>query len=140
VLSGEQLLRELGTLLVPLNALVLKCNNLLLEVSNGLSLVLKVEGEDIPHHCGVHQHDLEHTLSGKMEHLHVVHRLQEPQKLAHNNRWRVYHEQHVGERETLSPSRVEWVHGREQTQRSEHHHVWVLLAESVKDLHGRGLN
>jgi hypothetical protein len=57
VLSGEQLLCELGTLLVPLNALVLKCNNLLLEVSNGLSLVLKVEGEDIPHRCGVHQHD-----------------------------------------------------------------------------------
>jgi hypothetical protein len=40
VLSGEQLLRELGTLLVPLNALVLKRNNLLLEVSNGMSLVL----------------------------------------------------------------------------------------------------
>jgi hypothetical protein len=47
VISGEQLLRELGTLLVPLVTLVLKCNNLLLEVRNGLSLVLKVEGEDI---------------------------------------------------------------------------------------------
>jgi hypothetical protein len=47
VISGEQLLREPGTLLVPLDTLVLKCNNLLLEVSNGLSLVLKVEGEDI---------------------------------------------------------------------------------------------
>jgi hypothetical protein len=56
VVSGEQLLCELGTLLVPLDTLVLKCNNLLLEVSNGLSLKLKVEGKDIPHHCGVHQH------------------------------------------------------------------------------------
>jgi hypothetical protein len=54
---GEQLLRELDTLLVPLDTLVLKCNNLLLEVSTGLSLVLKVEGEDIPHRCGVHQHN-----------------------------------------------------------------------------------
>jgi hypothetical protein len=26
-------------------------------VSNGLSLKLKVEGEDIPHRCGVHQHN-----------------------------------------------------------------------------------
>jgi hypothetical protein len=56
VLSGKQLLRELGTLLVPLNALVLKRNNLLLEVSNGLALILKVKGEDIPHRCGVHQY------------------------------------------------------------------------------------
>jgi hypothetical protein len=38
VVSGVQLLGELGTLLVPLDTLVLKCNNLLLEVSNGLSL------------------------------------------------------------------------------------------------------
>jgi hypothetical protein len=37
VISGEQLLRELGTLLVPLKTLILKRNNLLLEVSNGLS-------------------------------------------------------------------------------------------------------
>jgi hypothetical protein len=57
VLSGERLLRELGTLLVPLDTLVLKRNNLLLEVSNGLSLVLKVEGEDISYRCGVHQHN-----------------------------------------------------------------------------------
>jgi hypothetical protein len=49
VVLGIELLCELGTLLVPLDTLVLKCNNLLLEVSNGLSLVLKVEGEDIPH-------------------------------------------------------------------------------------------
>jgi hypothetical protein len=54
VLSGKQLLRELSTLLVPLNALVLKRNDLLLEVSNGLALVLKVKGKDIPHRCGVH--------------------------------------------------------------------------------------
>jgi hypothetical protein len=47
VLSGKQLLRELGTLLVPLNALVLKCNDLLLEVSNCLALVLKVKSKDI---------------------------------------------------------------------------------------------
>jgi hypothetical protein len=57
MISGEQLLRELGTLLVPLDTLVLKRNNLLLEVRNGLSLVLNVKGEDIPHHCGVHQHN-----------------------------------------------------------------------------------
>jgi hypothetical protein len=57
VISGEQLLSELGTLLVPLDTLILKRNNLLLEVSNGLSLQLKVEGEDIPHRCGVHQHN-----------------------------------------------------------------------------------
>jgi hypothetical protein len=57
VVSGKQLLRELGTLLVPLDTLVLKRNNLLLEVSNSLSLVLKVDGEDIPHRCGVHQHN-----------------------------------------------------------------------------------
>jgi hypothetical protein len=75
VLSGEQLLRELGTLLVPLNTLVLKRNNLLLEVSNGLSLILNVEGEDIPHRCGVHQHNREHTLGGKTKHLHGLHRL-----------------------------------------------------------------
>jgi hypothetical protein len=56
VVSGEQLLCELGTLLVPLDTLVLKRNDLLLEVSNGLSLKLKVEGKDIPHRCGVHQH------------------------------------------------------------------------------------
>jgi hypothetical protein len=49
VVLGIELLCELGTLLVPLDTLVLKCNNLLLEVSNGLSLVLKVEGEDIPY-------------------------------------------------------------------------------------------
>jgi hypothetical protein len=41
---------------VPLDMLVLKRNNLLLEVSNGLSLELKVEGKDIPHCCGDHQH------------------------------------------------------------------------------------
>jgi hypothetical protein len=57
MVSGVQLLGELGTLLVPLDTLVLKRNNLLLEVSNGLSLVLKVEGEDIPHHYGVHKHN-----------------------------------------------------------------------------------
>jgi hypothetical protein len=34
VLSGKQLLRELSTLLVPLNELVLKRNDLLLVVSN----------------------------------------------------------------------------------------------------------
>jgi hypothetical protein len=48
-----QLLRELGMLLVPLDKLVLKRNNLLLEVSSGLSLKLKVEGEDIAHCRGV---------------------------------------------------------------------------------------
>jgi hypothetical protein len=57
MVSGVQLLGELGTLLVPLDTLVLKHNNLLLKVSNGLSLVLKVEGEDIPHRYGVHQHN-----------------------------------------------------------------------------------
>jgi hypothetical protein len=57
MVSGVQLLCELGTLLVPLDMLILKRNKLLLEVSNGLSLELKVEGEDIPHHCGVHQHN-----------------------------------------------------------------------------------
>jgi hypothetical protein len=57
VVSGVQLLCELGMLLVPLNTLVLKCNKLLLEVSNGLSLKLKVEGKDIPHRCGLHQHN-----------------------------------------------------------------------------------
>jgi hypothetical protein len=72
--------------------------------------------------------------------LHVVHRLQQPQKLAHNILWRVRREQHVSERDTLTPSRVEWVHAREQTQCSEHHLVQVLLAEGVKDLQGRGLN
>jgi hypothetical protein len=56
VVSGEQLLCELGTLMVPLDTLVLKRNNLLLEVSNGPSLKLKVKGKDIPHRCGVHQH------------------------------------------------------------------------------------
>jgi hypothetical protein len=48
VVSGVQLLCELGTLLVPLNTLVLKRNKLLLEVSNSLSSKLTVEGEDIP--------------------------------------------------------------------------------------------
>jgi hypothetical protein len=57
VVSGVQLLCQLGTLLVPLDTLILKRNKLLLEVSNGLSLKLKVEGEDIPHRCGVHQHN-----------------------------------------------------------------------------------
>jgi hypothetical protein len=57
MVSGVKLLCELGTLLVPLDMLILKRNKLLLEVSNGLSLELKVEGEDIPHHCGVHQHN-----------------------------------------------------------------------------------
>jgi hypothetical protein len=57
VVSSVQLLYELGTLLVPLDTIVLKRNNLLLEVSNGLSLELKVEGKDIPHRCGVHQHN-----------------------------------------------------------------------------------
>jgi hypothetical protein len=52
-----QLLGELGTLLVPLDTLVLQRNKLLLKVSNDLSLMLKVEGEDIPHRCGVHQHN-----------------------------------------------------------------------------------
>jgi hypothetical protein len=52
-----QLLCELGKLLVPLDMLVLKRNKLLLEVSNGMSLKLKVEGKDIPHRCGVHQHN-----------------------------------------------------------------------------------
>jgi hypothetical protein len=56
MVSGVQLLCELGTLLVPLDTLVLKRNNLLLEVSNGLSLELKVEVKDIPHRCGVNQH------------------------------------------------------------------------------------
>jgi hypothetical protein len=56
VVSGVQPLCELGTLLVPLDTLVLKRKNLLLEASNGLSLELKVEGKDIPHRCGVHQH------------------------------------------------------------------------------------
>jgi hypothetical protein len=46
VVSGVQLLRELGTLLVPLDMLILKRNNLLLEVNDGLSLKLEVEGED----------------------------------------------------------------------------------------------
>jgi hypothetical protein len=57
VVSGVQLLRELGTLLVPLDTLILKRNQLLLEVSDGLYLILKVEGEDIPRRCGVHQHN-----------------------------------------------------------------------------------
>jgi hypothetical protein len=54
MVSGVQLLCELGMLLVPLDTLILECNKLLLE---GLSLKLKVEGEDIPHRCGVHQHN-----------------------------------------------------------------------------------
>jgi hypothetical protein len=57
VVFGVQLLRELSALLVPLDTLVLKRNKLLLEVSNGLSLKLKIEGEDIPHRRGVHQHN-----------------------------------------------------------------------------------
>jgi hypothetical protein len=57
MVSGVQLLCELGTLLVPLDTLVMKCNKILLEVSNGLSLKLKVESKDIPHRCGVHQHN-----------------------------------------------------------------------------------
>jgi hypothetical protein len=57
VVSGVQLLCELGTLLVPLDTLILKSNKLLLEVSNGLSLKLKVESKDIPHRCGVLQHN-----------------------------------------------------------------------------------
>jgi hypothetical protein len=57
MVSSVQLLCELSTLLVPLDTLVLKRNKLLLEVSNGLLLELKVEGEDIPHRCGVHQHN-----------------------------------------------------------------------------------
>jgi hypothetical protein len=52
-----QLLRELGTLLVPLDTLVLKRNNLLLEVNDGLSLKLEVQGEDIPHRRGDHQYN-----------------------------------------------------------------------------------
>jgi hypothetical protein len=52
-----QLLRELGTLLVPLDTLALKRNNLLLEVNDSLSLKLEVKGEDIPHCRGVHQHN-----------------------------------------------------------------------------------
>jgi hypothetical protein len=56
VVSGVQLLGELGMLLVPLDTLILQRNNLLLEVSNDLPLVLKIEGNDIPHRCGVHQH------------------------------------------------------------------------------------
>jgi hypothetical protein len=57
VVSSVQLLCEHGTLLVPLDTLVLKRNKLLLEVNNGLSLKLKVESQDIPHHYGVHQHN-----------------------------------------------------------------------------------
>jgi hypothetical protein len=57
VLSGVQLLGELGTLLVPLDMLVLKRNKLLLEVNTGLSLKLKFEGKDIPHRHGVHRHN-----------------------------------------------------------------------------------
>jgi hypothetical protein len=38
------------------------------------------------------------------------------------------------------PSRVKWVHGREQPRRSEHHLVRVLLAESVEDPQGRELD
>jgi hypothetical protein len=57
VVSGVQLLCEFCTLLVPLNMLVLKRNNLLLEVNDSLSLKLDVEGEDIPHRHGVHQHN-----------------------------------------------------------------------------------
>jgi hypothetical protein len=57
VVLGVQLLCELNMLLVPLDTLVLKRNKLLLEVSNGLSLKLKVKGKDIPHRCGVHQHN-----------------------------------------------------------------------------------
>jgi hypothetical protein len=40
----------------------------------------------------------------------------------------------------LTPSRVKWVHGQEQPQRSEHHLVRVLLTKGVEDPHGRGLN
>jgi hypothetical protein len=118
-------------LLVPLDTLVLKCNNLLLEVNNGLSLELKVKGEDIPRHRGVHQQKRKHNLSGETEHLHVVDRLQQPQKLTHGDLWRVSREQHVGERHTLTLSRVKWVHGWEKPQRSEHHLIQVLLAEGV---------
>jgi hypothetical protein len=57
VVSGVQLLCELGTLLVPLDMLVLKRNNLLLEVNDGLLLKLEVKGEDIPHRRGIHQHN-----------------------------------------------------------------------------------
>jgi hypothetical protein len=95
VVSGEQLLCELGTLLVPLDTLVLKRNNLLLEVSNGLSLKLKVEGK--PSSLWSPSTQVRHTMSGKMKHLHVVHRLQQSQKLVHNNLWRVRREQYVGE-------------------------------------------
>jgi hypothetical protein len=56
MVPSVQLLRELGTLLMPLDTLVLKRNNLLLEVNDGMSLKLEVEGKDIPHHRGVHQH------------------------------------------------------------------------------------
>jgi hypothetical protein len=48
VVPGVQLLYVLATLLVPLDTLVLKCNNLLVEVSGSLPLELKVKGEDIP--------------------------------------------------------------------------------------------
>jgi hypothetical protein len=44
-------------LLVPLDTLILKRNNLLLEVNDGLSLKLEVKGEDIPHRRGVHKHN-----------------------------------------------------------------------------------
>jgi hypothetical protein len=57
VVSSVQLLHEIGTLLVPLNTLIMKRNNLLLEVNDGLSLKLAVEGEDIPHRRGIHQHN-----------------------------------------------------------------------------------
>jgi hypothetical protein len=57
VVSGVQLRCELSTLLVPLKTLVLKRNKLPLEVNNGLALKLKVESEDIPNRCGVHQHN-----------------------------------------------------------------------------------
>jgi hypothetical protein len=57
MVPGVQLLRVLSTLLVPLDTLVLKRNNLLLEVNDSLSLKLDVEGEDIPHRHGVHQHN-----------------------------------------------------------------------------------
>jgi hypothetical protein len=126
-----QLLCVLGTLLLPLDTLILECNNFVLEVSDGLSLKLKVEGEDIPHRCGVHQHKRKHALSEETEHLHVLYHLQQPQKLAHDDLSRVSREQDVGERHTLTQSRVKWVHGWEQPQRSEHHLVRVLLAEGV---------
>jgi hypothetical protein len=41
VVSGVQLLCELGTLLVPLDTIILKRNKFLLEVSNGPSLKLR---------------------------------------------------------------------------------------------------